>query len=86
LIEPNRSGFNTASADEAIQEFVDLISEKSMRDLLASFFDGNPKLVFAPLLYLMDTGKDGKISFKNFVQTHCHHDNKPIKQNSLCNV
>jgi hypothetical protein len=60
--------------DRAIQKCVALVSEESMRYLLASFFDGNPKLVFAPLLHLMDTGKVGNISWIPYHMTEVLRD------------
>lgn len=49
--------------DAAIGDCEHLVSEELMKRLLQSFFDGDRSLVFAPLLQLMDTGNDGKITW-----------------------
>ena len=49
--------------DAAIRDCESLVSEELMKRLLQSFLDGNKVKVLPPLLQLMDTGEDGKVTW-----------------------
>jgi hypothetical protein len=57
----NKGTLPHAKQREAIKGCHDLVNDDSIRELLLSFFDGNPDHIYPLLLRLMDTQDDGKV-------------------------